>query len=263
MALLRALLFYLGYAASTVIWGAISVLCAWLLPYRARFAFVVGIWTRFNLWWLRITCRVTWQIEGLDNLPDTPCIVMVRHESTWETLFLQTLFAPQATLIKRELLWIPFFGWAFRLLRPIAINRNHPRRSLRRLVEEGARRLAAGTWIVLFPEGTRMPPGHTGRFQAGGGALAAATGAPIVVVAHNAGDHWPAHALAKHAGTIRVLIAPPIQVAGQSSKAVSAEAQRAMARLMARLRPMTRAGDEAQSPSLDAMELPSGSPDIA
>ncbi|MDH3643706.1 MAG: 1-acyl-sn-glycerol-3-phosphate acyltransferase [Gammaproteobacteria bacterium] len=228
----RSLLFYAGYGSFTISWGALSVIVAWLLPYRARFRFIAGAWTRVALWWLRITCRVDCEVSGLEHIPARPCIVLARHESAWETLFLQTLFSPQATLIKRELLWIPFFGWAFALLRPIAINRDEPRQSLRRLIREGRARLQAGTWVVLFPEGTRMPPRQMGRFQAGGSALAAATGTPILVVAHNAGDHWPARKFSKHPGTIRFRIAPPLITAGKTSKAIQAEASAVMASLI-------------------------------
>ena len=229
---LRSLFFYIGYASFTISWGALSVLIAWLLPYRARFYFIVGIWTRVALRWLQLTCAVRCEVTGRENIPDVPCIVLARHESAWETLFLQTLFSPQATLIKRELLWIPFFGWAFALLRPIAINRNQPGRSLRKLIKEGREHLAAGTWVVLFPEGTRMPPGQAGRFQAGGSALAAATGAQVLVIGHNAGAHWPAHAFRKYPGTIRLHIAPPLETAGKSSKVIHAETSAIMADLI-------------------------------
>src|SRR5690606_38978728 len=105
----------------------------------------------------RLTCGIRARVLGRENVPDRPCIVLCRHESTWETLFLQQLFAPQATLIKRELLRIPFFGWAFRTLRPIAIDRRQQRKALRTLIDEGRARLEQGIWVVLFPEGTRMP----------------------------------------------------------------------------------------------------------
>ena len=233
--MLRAVAFYTGYTAITVFWGVLSVLVAWLLPYRARFAFIVGFWTRVSLWWFKVTCAVRWELSGTENIPDTPCIVMCRHESTWETLFLQTLFAPQATLIKRELLWIPFWGWAYWLLQPIAIDRSKPRKALRQLVDKGSQRLAQGIWVALFPEGTRMAPGQPGKFQPGGAVLAAATNAPILVVSHNAGRYWPAHSLRKHPGIIRFAIAPIIETAGKTSKQLNAEAAAVMDELTASL----------------------------
>jgi len=221
----RSVLFYLGYSLATVIWGSLSVLVGWALPYRYRFQFIIGAWTRICLWWLRVTCGIRHHIEGREHIPETPCVVFCRHESTWETLFLQTLLAPQATLIKRELLWIPFFGWAFALNKPIAIDRGNPRRALRRLIQVGKARLRDGIWVVLFPEGTRMPVGELGRFQVGGSALAAAAEVPVLVIAHDAGRYWPAHELRKTPGTIRVHILPPIRPNGRDSKEISDEAR--------------------------------------
>lgn len=217
---LRAALFYLGYALITIVWGSLGTLFGWALPYRMRFWFIVSCWTRFCLGWLRLTCGIRHEIRGLENLPERPCVVLSRHESTWETLFLQTVFAPQSTLIKRELLWIPFFGWAFWTLRPIAIDRRDGRKALRQLIHEGRDRLTRGMWVVLFPEGTRMPAGTKGRFQPGGAALAAATESPIVVVAHNAGSFWPAHSFLKHPGTIQAIVSEPIDTVGLSTKEI-------------------------------------------
>ena len=232
---LRAVVFYMGYATATIVWGTLGTLVGWLIPYRGRFQFIIGLWTRFCLWWLKVTCGIRHRVHGLENLPDQPCIILSRHESTWETLFLQTLFAPQATLIKKELLRIPFFGWAFSTLKPIAIDRSEPRAALRQLIREGSQRLSDSVWVVLFPEGTRMPPGKLGRFQPGGAALAAATGAPIVLVGHNAGSCWPAHALRKRAGEIQVVISKPLHTAGKSTKEIQQEAATEFERLMAQL----------------------------
>lgn len=235
MTMLRSVLFYLGYSVATIIWGSLSVLVGWLLPYRLRFQFIIGAWTRVCLFWLRVTCGIRHEIEGKEHIPAEPCVVFCRHESTWETLFLQTLLVPQATLIKRELLWIPFFGWAFALTRPIAIDRSSPRNALRHLIRVGTSRLREGIWVVLFPEGTRMPSGELGRFQAGGGALAQAAKAPILVIAHDAGQYWPAHQLKKRPGTVRVCIMPPVQPNDRDSKSMTEEARRVMSLAMARL----------------------------
>jgi 1-acyl-sn-glycerol-3-phosphate acyltransferase len=231
----RSTLFYLGYATATIVWGSLGTLFGWLLPYRLRFSFIIGCWTWFCLTWLRMTCGIRHEIIGLENVPNRPCIVLCRHESTWETMFLQRLFAPQATLIKRELLWIPFFGWAFSTLRPIAIDRHQQRKALRTLIREGSDRLAGGTWVVLFPEGTRMAPGEVGRLHPGGAALAAASGFPVLVVAHNAGSFWPAHQFRKRPGTVQVRISEPILTEGSTSKEVQATATRVFAQQMALL----------------------------
>jgi len=233
MSYVRSALFYVGYILATIIWGGLSVLTAWILPFRTRFTFIIGYWTRFSLWWLKVTCGVRYQVEGLENLPDKPGLVFARHESTWETLFLQTLLAPQATLIKRELLLIPFFGWAFALLKPIAIDRKNPRGALKKLISDGQSRLDDDIWVVLFPEGTRMPADRLGRFQAGGAALAIAADAPITVIGHNAGQYWPAHEFLKKPGTIKVRIAEPIYPEGRDSKRLTSAAREVMFELVA------------------------------
>ena len=221
----RALAFYVGYALVTMLWASLAMLFAWMLPFAARFRFVIGAWTRINLAWLRVCCGIGVSVEGRENIPETPCIVFVKHESTWETLFVQTLFAPQATLIKRELLHIPFFGWAFRLLKPIAIDRRDARRALRALIREGRARLEQHIWVVLFPEGTRVPVGEARAFQVGGAALAAQSEAPVIVVAHDAGNVWPAHRLIKRPGVVHVKISPPITTTGMHAKDINAAAR--------------------------------------
>lgn len=229
MKMLRSIVFYLGYSLATLIWGTLSVLVGWVLPSRPRFQFIIGAWTRICLWWLKVTCGIRVEVSGREHIPDKPCVVLCRHESTWETLFLQTLLAPQATIIKRELLWIPFFGWAFALNKPIAIDRGTPRSALKRLISVGRSRLADGIWVVLFPEGTRMPPDEMGRFQVGGAALASAADADVLVIAHNAGDYWPAHELVKQPGTIQVRIMPPIRTNGRDTKAIMEAAHKLLA----------------------------------
>lgn len=235
MSQVRALLFYVGYTVATVVWGTLGAVFGWLFPYRLRFRLIIGCWTAFCLFWLKWTCGIRHRVQGLENIPAQPCIVLARHESTWETLFLQQLFQPQATLIKRELLHIPFFGWAFRTLRPIAIDRSQQRKALKTLINEGRARLDDGIWVVLFPEGTRMPPGQAGRFQPGGAALASASGAPVLIVVHNAGSFWPAHAFHKRPGCIDVVIGAPIATEGLSTKEVQEQVTRRFGELMGRL----------------------------
>ena len=229
---LRAALFYAGYIVSTVVWASLSVIVGWMLPTKARFVFVIGAWTRMVLGWLRLTCGIRAEVEGREHLPDGPCILLVKHQSTWDTLFVQTLLSPQTTLIKRELLWIPFFGWAFAINGPIAIDRGAPRDALRQLLERGSARLRAGVSVTLFPEGSRVPWGEQRPFQAGGAALAARTGVPVLVVAHDAGRYWPAHRFRKQPGTVRVRISPPLDTQGKKHKAINTLAQDWLAHAM-------------------------------
>ena len=235
MKLIRSALFYLGYSLITLVWASVSVLVGWMLPHRLRFQFIVGAWTRMCLWWLKITCGIRHSIAGLEHIPKEPCVVLCRHESTWETLFLQTLLAPQTTTVKRELLWIPFFGWAFALNKPIAIDRGKPRAALKRLIKVGTERLRDRIWVVLFPEGTRMPSGKVGRFHVGGAALAAAAEVPVLVIAHNAGSCWPAHEFIKSAGTISVQIMPAFKRDNGDSRAISDQARLLMSEALNQL----------------------------
>jgi 1-acyl-sn-glycerol-3-phosphate acyltransferase len=255
----RAIAFYLGYVVLTVGWGSLSVLVAWMFPYRFRFLFVIGCWTRMVLFWLRVCCGIRVQIDGRENMPDVPCIVFVKHESTWETLFIQTLFAPQATLVKRELLSIPFFGWAFRLLKPIAIDRSDTRGALRTLINEGGARLDQGIWVVLFPEGTRVALNEQRSFQIGGAALAEATARPVLVIAHNSGDCWPAHQLIKRPGTIRVIVSQAFATNGLKRREINARAESLMLAGMAALGRTPQTSRLATDNALDTMKSRLGS----
>ena len=191
------------------------------MPLRQRYDFIIGGWTRIVLWWLKATCGIRVRAAGLDRIPEEPCIFLVRHESTWETLWVPTLASPQAPLVKRELLRIPFWGWAFAMVRPIAIDRAKPATALRQFIARGKDRLNRGMHIALFPEGTRLPSGQRGKFYRGGAALAAATGAKVVVIAHNAGRVWPARRFLKHPGEIVVQISEPIQPQGRKSSEIN------------------------------------------
>lgn len=220
MLTLRSLLFYVGYVGVTVVWATLSVVVAWTMPLPMRYDFIIGRWTRMALWWLRVTCGIRTEVVGRERIPAEPCIFFVKHQSTWETLWVQTLASPQSTLIKRELLRIPFWGWAYSLVRPIAIDRGNPRSALRQFIDQGRDRLRHGMSISLFPEGTRLAPGAEGKFHRGGAALAAATGAPVLVIAHNAGLRWP-RAFLKRPGTIRVEISKPFDTKHRKSSEIN------------------------------------------
>lgn len=210
--LIRGLVFHLGLALSVGLWGIPSLL-SFPLPHRARY-WVITRWSLWILWWLRITNGVRWEVEGLENIPAQAGVVMSKHQSTWETLALQGLFIPQTWVLKRELMWIPFFGWALTLLRPIAINRKAGRSAVRQVIEQGRARIADGCWVVVFPEGTRIAAGRKGRYRVGGAVLACATEAKVVPIAHNAGEFWPKHGLRKQPGCIRMRIGQPIDAKG-------------------------------------------------
>ena len=215
--------FFAGLVLSTVVFALLAPLTA-PFPYRTRYRFITR-WSRFNLWWLGATCGLRFIVEGAGNLPREPAVVLCRHESMWETLALQTLFAPQTWLLKKSLLRVPFFGWGLALLRPIAIDRASGHEAMRALVREGGRCLDDGLWVVVFPEGTRLAPGERRPFRRGGALLAKRTGRAIVPIAHNSGDFWERRRFIKRPGTIRLAIGPPIDSEGASPAELNRRAE--------------------------------------
>ncbi len=220
MIFLRSALFALALVALTPPW-AIASLFTFPLPRLARYRFI-STWSRIMVYVARAVLGIRWRVEGLEHLPSRPAVILANHQSAWETLAFQLIFPPQAWLLKRELLWIPFFGWGLALMSPIAIDRGRGVTALRSLARRGKERLAQGLWVVVYPEGTRMRPGKTGRFRVGGAWLAVEAGAPVVPVAHNAGLVWPRNAFLKRPGTVTVRIGPPIETAGLDAEEVNA-----------------------------------------
>lgn len=222
---IRSLLFFLLYNLMGIVHSIPCVLLAPFMNSAQRHRFV-NRWTSGAMWLLRHLNGVRIEVRGLENVPQGEAVVvMANHQSQWETFYLQLLFAPQSTVLKRELLWVPFFGWAVGLLRPIAIDRSRPGDALKKILRLGRQRLAEGTSVVIYPEGTRQPPGQVGRFNAGGALLACQAGVRVLPVAHNAGHCWPARSLMRYPGTIVVEIGPPIETAGRKAQAVAAETE--------------------------------------
>ncbi|MGD9602064.1 MAG: lysophospholipid acyltransferase family protein [Gammaproteobacteria bacterium] len=220
---LRSLLFYVGLAPVTVLFCLLGVLLL-PLPRRARYYTIIQ-WSRFALWWLAVTCGLRWRVQGHENIPAEAGVILCKHQSAWETMSLQFVFPPHCQVVKRELLWVPFFGWGLACLNPIAIDRAAGARALKTVLKEGRRRLEDGWWVLIFPEGTRVPVDHPGRYSVSGAALAAQANRPIVPVAHNAGLFWPRQALNKSPGVIDLVIGAPIVPDGRSAAALMAEAE--------------------------------------
>jgi 1-acyl-sn-glycerol-3-phosphate acyltransferase len=213
--------FFLLWTFTYAIWFVTASL---FLPYRGRFA-LARFWAYAVLTVLRWTCRLDYRVEGRERLPSGNHIALIKHSSSWETAAQAVLLPPQVWVLKRELTWIPFVGWGIRQLRAIAVNRNAGSAAVREVIEQGRARLAEGEWVVIFPEGTRMPPGQTRKYGASGALLATETGKLIVPVAHDAGYYWPRRGLLKRPGTIRVVIGPPIDAVGRDPRDINAEAQ--------------------------------------
>jgi 1-acyl-sn-glycerol-3-phosphate acyltransferase len=222
---LRSILFFVLYNLMGIVHSLASVAVAPFQSFEQRYRFV-NLWTRATMWLLHRLNGVEIEVSGFENLPrGEPVVVLANHQSQWETFYLQLLLTPQATVLKRELLWVPFFGWALVLLRPIAIDRSQPGQALKTILRVGQERLDQGISVVIYPEGTRQPPGHVARFNAGGAMLACRAGRRVVPIAHNAGDCWPARSLWRFPGKIRVVIGEPIDCAGKTPKAVNEEAE--------------------------------------
>jgi 1-acyl-sn-glycerol-3-phosphate acyltransferase len=214
---LRSLIFS-AFVIITVIPYSFVVLVSWAFPLRYR-NIIIRSFLRASLVVLKYVCHIEYKIEGLENIPkDRAGIVMSKHQSTWETFFLPLIFHDPAPIAKKELLWVPFFGWGLAASKPIVIDRKKKKSAMQQVIEEGRVCLEAGRWIIVFPEGTRVVPGTVGQYKKGGARLAAATGYPIIPVAHNAGRCWPRRQFIKQPGVIRIVIGPAIESEGRTSE---------------------------------------------
>ena len=223
MLFLRSVLFFLGQAITAPIFTLVAFIALPLNPVTRNV--LISGWARSMIWWLRITCNIRHEVTGLENLPETPSIILSKHQSAWETLAFQAIFPTQVYVLKRELLWIPIFGWGLAMSSPIAIDRSAGREALKKLVSNGVNRLKKGLWVVIFPEGTRKAPGEKGKYQIGGAWLATHTQTQVVPVAHNAGSYWAKNSFIKRPGIIRVHIGKPIQTAGLKADALNQQVE--------------------------------------
>lgn len=231
---LRTSIFNVGYFISSMMFGALSTLIWPLLPYRLRYP-VINHWNRFVMVWLRLCCNIRIEVQGEKRPELQPYIIMAKHQSTWETLFLQFYFEPIATILKKELLRIPFFGWGLAALRPIAIDRSNKTQALRDVKTKSVAALKDGINVMVFPEGTRTLPGQTLSYARSGADIACATGRPIVPVAHNAADCWPHKHYLKYPGTITMVIGEPIYSEGKDRKVLTEAARQWIEGTMATL----------------------------
>src|SRR6478672_4642657 len=212
---LRSLSFALFQVVVTPLY-ALLVLAVFWLPPLPRYRFITH-WCALNLWAAREICGIRHRVIGLENVAATPMIVACKHSSTWETLFLSRLLPPLAYVAKKELLSLPFFGWAFRLASPITIDRKAGQDSMAQISDQGRERFALGFWIVLYPEGTRIPVHKRVRYKTGAARLAIDMNVPILPIAHNAGWLWPKGVMGKRAGTVTLSIGKPIAPASMTA----------------------------------------------
>ena len=216
MLLLRSLVFQFYFYVSVAI-ASMSIFFMWPFPFAIRSA-IARNWGKSMLRAGRILCGLDYVIEGRDNIPAEPSVIMIKHTTVFETYAQLAVFPPQTWVVKRELQWIPLFGWGLAAMRPIAINRSAGHQAVTQVIEQGRKLLADGIWITVFPEGTRVAAGQTKKYGVSGAALARDARCPILPVAHNAGDLWPRRGLKKKPGLIRFCIGPPIEPGERSPK---------------------------------------------
>ncbi len=218
---LRSLLFWIGFLINVIVFGLLIVVL-FFTPSSFRLK-IARLWSYTNNFLLKVFCGIDFKVEGKENLNLETAIILCKHQSTWETLALHSFTPYVRWVFKRELMRIPIFGWALALTDPIAINRGAGRAAIKQLIKEGTKKLNAGKWMVLFPEGTRTQPGKTRKFKIGGALLAEKSGYPVIPIAHNAGEFWPKHSFIKWPGTISVVIGPVIESKGRSAEEINAD----------------------------------------
>lgn len=236
-------LFFTGFLFAWTFLYAIPfvIICA-CLPFRRRFP-LARAYAASVLAVLKWSCGLDYRIEGA-ALPDGCHIALWKHSSSWETMAMMVVFPRQVWVLKRELLWIPAVGTGIWQMHAIAINRSAGHSAVSQVVEQGKDRLAEGDWIIIFPEGTRMPAGETRRYGVSGALLASQTGRLIVPVAHNAGFYWPRRGLVKKPGTVRVVIGPSIAAGGREAREINEEVQAWIEATVRSLEPAARAAQE-------------------
>ena len=211
MIAVRSAIFYLGYLSSGVLASLLACIIGPFLGLENRLK-LFSQWPKFANWLLHLSCGIKVEIIGKENLPTEPCVIVSNHQGQWETYSMQYLFHPMCTLLKKELLYIPLWGWAMKMLNPIAINRNKPKEAILQTLEEGSDRLKKGMYVLLFPEGTRVKAGRVGKYARSSFELAKRNGVMVLPLCHNSGDCWPAHKFIKKPGIITLIIGEPFYV---------------------------------------------------
>jgi len=223
MIFLRSMVFLLVKAMLTIPFSLITLM-TFPLPAMMRYR-VISKWSWIVTWLSRVIVGIRYRVEGLENLPAGPAVILSKHQSAWETIVFQQIFPPLSFVLKKNLLYIPFFGWGLALFSPIAIDRAAGREALKQIETQGRARLKSGFWVLIFPEGTRVAPGEVGKHQVGGAWLAVKAGVPVVPVAHNAGRLWPKNGFRKYPGEIVVKIGPPIETTDRKATLVLADTE--------------------------------------
>lgn len=236
MRAVRSLLFLIFQIVTVIPFALISI--AMLpLPLHWRYRVII-CWPRLSIWGARFFCGIRWQMLGAQHLPEGPCILLSKHQSAWETMFFPATMPHELCYVyKRELHYVPFFGWGLASLRMIHIDRSKGHDAFESVVSQGSQRLAEGRWIIMFPEGTRVPVGSRKHYKQGGARLATRLHVPVVPIAHNAGECWPRNSFIKTPGLVTVSIGPRIPSAGKTPDALMREVESWIENEMQRISP--------------------------
>lgn len=223
---LRGWIFYFFLAISIIVL-TVLLLCSWpFMSYERRYEAVCRPWAKCVLKLLDVICGVRWRAKGMENMPDIPCVVLVKHQSAWDPFWLGAFLKhPPCFIYKKSLHWIPCLGWALASMNMMAIDRSKGRQAFEQFMRRGPEFEKRGWWVTLFPEGTRVPMGEHVRWKTGGARFSCSAGLPILPIAHNAAICWPKNSVGKCPGVIDVEIGPLIETKGRDPHTVTAEVE--------------------------------------
>ncbi len=210
MLILRSLAFNVAFYGNLIVQMIVWTPVFFLLPRRKAW-FVPKVWAASSLWLHRVLAGTRAEITGLENLPDGPCIIAPKHQSFWDTIAFLPSIPDALYILKRELMWIPFFGWYVAKMRMIPIDRGSRSKALKKAVRIGRELMKENRQLIIYPEGTRRSPGAEPAYKYGIVELYAQLGVPVVPVAHVAGLYWPRRKFLRYPGTIRARFLPLIE----------------------------------------------------
>ena len=241
MAMLRSTL-HMAFMFVTVIPYTLAILVARLFGAKGDVRYAIAQkWLTLSIDAARVIMGIRYEVQGQENLPvgeTSPAILLVKHQSTYETFLMPAIMPhPLAYVFKKELLYVPFFGWSIGSLDMIHIDRSQRTKAFAKVVEQGQALLDKGVWVIMFPEGTRIPRGERGSYKTGGTRLAIATGAPVIPIAVTSAKCWPRKAFVKTSGVVDVSIGKPIPSVGRDAEELMREVETWIEAEMHRLDP--------------------------
>ena len=245
----RSAIFVLFLALTVIPWALAVLVVSIFTRGNVVYWMCVG-WLRTAIWGAKVICGVQARLHGFENLPDTPVVMLPKHQSTWETFAFPGLMPhPLCYVFKRELLYIPFFGWAMARMDMIHIDRSKRAQAWNLVAEQGRKFMAKGHWVIMFPEGTRAARGARGTYKSGGTRLAIETGRPVLPVAVTSARCWPRKSFVLRPGVIDVSVGKPIASTGRRPDELMREVEAWIETEMHRLDPEAYAGPAAPAPA--------------